>query len=216
MFFKSKHHITINPDLVKSGNFPLLVKNREWNNMTATIQNKKMKHIAQKIHETIRDMEKAKNEAVALKKKKKELTHVILESSFKINEGNESEEKLHLLEKNKNELKKTANDLDAVYEAMESLPEQINTLNLELLEETASQIYGELIEHDHKNQKLDKQVKQLREELNQLRENKEKIVVQLETWYSFLHHLIGPKEMEKLDKQIAFQPQPENESKVIE
>lgn len=206
MIFKKKPQLTINPDVVKSGDFPVLVKDAEWNRMTSSIRNRKMNQLINQIKQLITELERAKKNVQELKITKKKLTQEILTFSFMVNEGNDNLEKLNRLETEKNHLKQASQELETEQRKLEEIPGKINELNLKLLEETANQVYISLIEFDKKNRKTEEKVFRLRNELNHLRGEKETVVQQLEAWYSFLHHLVGPHEMEKLDQQISFQP----------
>ncbi len=206
MFFKKRPQLTINPDVVKSADFPVLVKDNEWKKMTSGIRNRKMNHLMDEISRQLVDLEKTKRNLQALKAAKKKLTKDILASSYLINEGDDNLEKLNRLEAERDLLRKTSQEMEAEQSKVEEIPSKINELNLKLLEETSRQVYVALIEFDKKNKKIEEKVTYLRNELNGLREEKEIVEKQLESWYSFLHHLVGPHEMEKLDQQISFQP----------
>jgi DNA repair exonuclease SbcCD ATPase subunit len=214
MIFKKKPQLTINPDIVKSGDFPVLVKDAEWNRMTSGIRNRKMSQLIDEIKRQMADLEKTKKNLLTLKATKKKLTQEILTYSYLVNEGAENLEKLDRLEVERNHLKKASLELENEQRKLEEIPSKINKLNLELLEETANQVYVSLIEFDKKNKKIEEKVSHLRNELNLLREEKEMMEKQLESWYSFLHHLVGPHEMEKLDQQISFQPSAETKDMV--
>lgn len=206
MFLKKRPQLTINPDVVKSADFPVLVKDNEWKKMTSGIRNRKMNHLMDEISRQLVDLEKTKRNLQALKAAKKKLTKDILASSYLINEGDDNLEKLNRLEAERDLLRKTSQEMEAEQSKVEEIPSKINELNLKLLEETSRQVYVALIEFDKKNKKIEEKVTYLRNELNGLREEKEIVEKQLESWYSFLHHLVGPHEMEKLDQQISFQP----------
>ena len=206
MIFKKKPQMTINPDIVKMADFPILVNDTEWNRMTSGIRNRKMNDLTIKISRQMADLEKTKKNLQALKLSKKKLTQEILTSSYLVNEGDVNLEKLNRLEVERDRLKKTSQELESEQRKLEEIPDKINKLNVELLEETVNQVYSALLEFDRKNKKIEDKVLHIRNELNRLREEKEGLENKLESWYSFLHHLVGPHEMERLDQQISFQP----------
>lgn len=205
----------LNPNIVKNSDFPLLAGDPLWKKMTLNIQSRKMKQLVQKIKEHLSELDRTKKNIPQLKAKKKQLTKEILDASHQVNESQGDSKKVLTLDKKRDELKATAKQIEEEYLLLEELPRKTQELNLELLKETAVQVYTELIDHDKMNQKLDHKIQGLRNELNQLREEKETIEAKLENWYSFLHHLVGPKEMEALDQQISFQPL-ENKKDMVE
>lgn len=206
MIFKKKPQLTINPDIVKMTDFPVLVKDTEWNRMTSGIRNRKMNELINKIKQEMTDLEKTKKNLETLKLNKKKLTQDILTSSYMLNEDNGNPKEFNHLEADRDRLKKTSLELESEQRKLEEIPDRINELNVKLLEETANQVYTALIEFDKKNKKVEDKVLNIRNELNRLREEKEVLETKLESWYSFLHHLVGPREMERLDQQISFQP----------
>jgi len=214
MFFKKCPKIHFDPEVVKAAQLPLLSKDAHWKKMTEGIRSRKMTQLIQEMEAGLQEQKQLQQKTREMKALKKQLTQEILEHSHTLNQNGASSVNLEQMDVKRDTLRHTSEELESAYVRLEGLPERVQALNLQLLEETAGVVCRQMLESDQQNQKLDQQVRELRDKLNQLREEKEQVTEKLETWYSFLHHLVGPKEMEKLDSQIAFQPQPDQQKQV--
>ena len=206
MFRKKAPQIELNPDILKNANIPLLIQDKQWKTMTKNIQNRKMKQIVRTMEEELKEQKRISNSIQTLKSDKKKVTQEILEASYAINHESGDDSALLQLEAKKELLKNISFELDQCYERLEAIPQKLKNMNFGLLQETVNEVCEHLIRTDQQNRKTDKRIRELRDEMNQLRLDKEQTEYHLETWYSFIHHLVGPKEMEKLDQQLTYQP----------
>ncbi|MEN1759129.1 hypothetical protein AAIG11_01465 [Anoxynatronum sibiricum] len=214
MFFKKCPKIHFDPEVVRAAQLPLLSRDAQWKKMTDGIRNRKMTQLMQETEVGLQEQKQLQQKIRQLKTMKKQLTQEILEHSHTLNQNGNDFSNIQQMDIKRDTLRKTSEELESAYGRLEALPDRLEDVNLQLLEETASAVCRQMLESDAQNQKLDQQIRELRDKLNQLREEKEQVTERLETWYSFLHHLVGPKEMEKLDSQIAFQPQPDQQKQV--
>ncbi|RQD67408.1 MAG: hypothetical protein D5S00_10660 [Tindallia sp. MSAO_Bac2] len=203
MLFRKKLDIELNEELIKKNKVPLLIKDPLWKSMVANIKDRKINNISQELSRLIKEEKTIEVEISRIKKTKNDITNRILEMSHKLNEKNQDQAGLEM-QKARQELREATNQLNALYEKKEELPAAIREVNFELLNATVDRASACLIREDNRNQKVEEEISQLREKLNTLREKKEEAEVKMQLYYQFLHSLLGPEQMEKLDRQLNY------------
>ncbi|SDY47144.1 hypothetical protein [Tindallia californiensis] len=203
MIFKNRPDIELNEELVKRNKVPLLIKDPLWKSMSVHIKDRKIGALSKKLEQLIKEEKMNEAEINKFKKKKTEITKNILEMSHHLNENDQ----YHLIDKmnkTKEELQKTNQHLENAYEKRERMPVEIQNANMELLSATVEKAALHLVKENEAHQKVEVEIEQVRNKLNLLRENKEKAEERIQLYYQFLHSLLGPEQMEKLDNQIQY------------
>ena len=197
----------MDPEVLKKAGVPILIKDSGWKKMTAGFQNRRMKRLVGEMEAILREQTYLKKEARQLAQAKREMTGEILAASHAMNEKTDDGTAESQMMEKRSRLLQISADLETAYEKLDRIPVMLDEMNFLLLEETTQQVCQQLADADKQNRRLDEQIRHLRSQLNEKRKEKEQIEEKLTTWYGFIHHLVGPREMEKLDQQIRFSPQ---------
>lgn len=203
MLFRKKLDIKLNEELIKKNKVPLLINDPLWKSMMANIKDRKINNISQELNRLLKEEKKIEVEISRMKKTKNDITSRILEMSHKLNEQNQDQAGLEM-QKSRQELQEATDHLNTLYEKKEELPAAIRAVNFDLLNATVDRASTCLIREDSQNQKVEEEITQLREKLNTLRGKKEEAEEKMQLYYQFLHSLLGPEQMEKLDRQLNY------------
>ncbi|SFI07750.1 hypothetical protein SAMN05192551_10652 [Tindallia magadiensis] len=203
MIFKNRPDIQLNEELVKRNKVPLLIKDPLWRSMSVHIKDRKIDALSKKLEQLVKEEKTNEAEINRFKKKKAETTKIILEMSHRLNE-NDQYHVIDKMDKTKEELQKVNQQLENAYEKRDRMPVDIQNANMELLNATVEKAALHLIKENQAHQKVEAEIEQVRNKLNVLREHKEKAEEKIQVYYQFLHSLLGPEQMEKLDNQIQY------------
>lgn len=204
MFFFSRERdesVKLTKKILKTSKIPLLIEYEPWKKLFTS-------GVSKDITDTTLEMNRMLKENVALKgeleghykEKRTTMAEIVLVSNQINEEGNhEAEVKLDQL---KNKLEELNMKIDEKTSRMEDIPKEVDELNLLLLEETVRYVYENMGSDKGALQEVNAKIEEYRKELDVLREKREKLDDKIDTMYSFLHGLVGHREMEKLDKKF--------------
>ena len=203
MFFKKKPDIELNAELLKKNKIPILVKDPTWKTMATHFNDRKVNGLSQELIQLLKEEKQVEIEINHTKKQKSTLTQQILEMSHQLNQDHQkhSDEEMP---RAKSALQETTSKLETLYQRRDEMPFLIQEANVKLLNATVDNAADQLVKEDQEHQKLEKEINQLRKELNRLREKKETAEEKMQLYYQFLHSLLGPEQMEKLDQQVQY------------
>ncbi|WP_141131326.1 hypothetical protein [Anaerovirgula multivorans] len=199
MLFRKNTDIEVDEKIIKKNRVPVLIKDKEWKNIIASSHtNKTIQFFSKQLEDLINEEKESLRQLNNNKQYKTKLMNKIIYLSDLLNRQGK-EDVLPELEKCKEEITKVNEIIDEIMDKTQDYSREIERVNLALLKETIVIVYKDItIGHD-KLLAVDQEIEELREKLGNLRDEKDELEKKNEKLYSFLHTVIGHKEMEKLD-----------------
>lgn len=211
-FSKKKINTLLDKKVIRKSKIPILVNDDNWKRIIAKNSNLRLKFFSEKLKKVINKEKKLIIEQKSIKNEKQVLLKEILLFSNLINEEEErSLDKISIqIENNKEKIDLLNKNLVEINRNIENIPIKIEEINLDLLIETIKVSYKSLNKALDKLEKTNGEVARIRSILDSLRKEKESHEANIELYYSFLHGMLGHREMEKLDIKLL---QEHNEEK---
>lgn len=206
MFLKFRKKNILDRKIIKKSGIPILIKDKGW---CAIFLGKGYRHIdslGRQLGELVEKEGLIKKEIQLKKKAREEATQRILKLSDLINSKGQ-EDSLGELEVTKEVFEGLNEELNLLYGQLEEYPGEIERVNLQLLEETVAIAYDDLLKGTTELDNIKHKIDHYRNLINNLREQQEELEKKVDYLYSFMHAMIGPGEMEKLDIHYLKEPE---------
>lgn len=193
--------IDIDYELIIRNKVPILTMDNDWKKIFGNSKNKDINNYKNILNDLIKEQRELSRKLVQLKTKKKRLMAMILNLSHEINNNNNSgvvdklaecQSQIHIINE----------EIETATFKLEMLPKEIRAANLNLLKATIKVAYKDIKSNQEELELLCSQIDELREKLKNLIETKHEKEEAINKTYSFLHGILGSKEMERLDAQL--------------
>lgn len=194
-------NIDLDEDIILKNKIPLLVLDENWLKLFGNVKFKNMQMLKEEINELLIKEGKLKEESYSLQREKSHAMKMILGISDAIN-NEDKDVDVNLLDEYKEKIENINEELDEITFQLETIPGKIRELNFELLRLTVDYGYRELKTREKKLNETNGELEELRERLRELINEKHDYEEWIDASYSFLHGMLGSKEMEKLDEKI--------------
>jgi len=198
MIFRRNKNIELDENIIKKNKIPVLIKDKTWMYIRDNCKNRSMDSLAKGLDVLVKEETTYEKQLRSMKEKKKMLMSKVINLSDLVNTQGEDRH-IPEIEKSKDEIEVLNSEIDRISEVLLEYPKRIEKANLQLLRETVKVAYKDVRTNQVHLNKLDKEINELREKLNNLRGEKEVVEKKVGVLYGFLHSLVGPEEMEKLD-----------------
>mgnify|MGYP006278544751 CR=1 FL=1 len=193
--------IDIGYDIILKNKIPILVQSEEWKNIYGDIKDKKIDDAKEKLLELLKHKKELSNKLEKLKKDKRKTMVTIINLSHKVNSNNDCDS-IDKLDESKENIIDINTDIEDLKFKLEMIPSQIRQANYELLKNTIRYSYKDLKKMESELKPLNEEIDELRDKLKGLIEQKNDYEERINDTYTFLHGILGGKEMEKLDKEF--------------
>ncbi|WP_427340363.1 hypothetical protein [Caloranaerobacter sp. DY30410] len=193
--------IDIDYEVIIKNKVPILTMDNDWKKIFGNSKNKDINNYKNILNDLIKEQRELSRKLVQLKTKKKRLMAMILNLSHEINNksNNRAVEKL---DECQSEIHAINEEIETCTFKLEMLPKEIRAANLSLLKATIKVAYKDIKSNQEELNSLCSQIDELREKLKKLIETKHEKEEAINKTYSFLHGILGSKEMEKLDTEL--------------
>ncbi len=188
--------------VLRKNDISLLILDERWNSLFKNIE--KTPEI-EKCEEKLRELLKLQARLISESKenaalKKKYLNRIMELTTDAYENGNEeSKEEMRQCEK---EIRRINNRNLDIEKELEKIPEHIRQANLTLLDYAVNIVYFRIRSDQKRVAELEKQIEETREKLRLLIDEKETLSQDYNEIYSYFHDLLGPEELEKLDRKF--------------
>lgn len=193
--------IVLDEKLIKKNKIPVLVLDKDWKSLFEKNMTRPMKKAAKNLETMVAEEKQAIRQMTIYKKQKKALMKKILQFSDEVNH-NQKEEALGKLEQAKNQILEINDQIDELQYKLETLPKEIEKLNLMLLKDTIVLAYKGIEEDSTKIDVLTEEIGKLRQQLAERWDEKITLEEGVQRMYSYLHNTLGHEETNKLDKKF--------------
>lgn len=198
MFMKE---IELDENIILKNKIPILIKEENWIALFSEVNDKTIQNYKKDLQELLKEEVKLELKIDKLQKDKKKCMIMILEISNAIN-NEEKVEEVDLLDEYKAKIHDINDKIDELTFELENIPQDIRDVNYELLKATVKYGYSKLKSNEKKLEEVTCEFDELRERLKVLLNEKINYEESINATYTFLHGMLGSKEMEKLDDQI--------------
>ena len=160
-----------------------------------------MRYIKEELTESVKKVKELEETVRTIQKEKLHAMKMILGVSSAVN-NEDKIETIGLLDEYKKRIEDINEELDEIIFQLETIPKDIRELNFSLLKATVDYGYKELKDKEKKLVSVNDELNVLRKRLQELINEKYDYEEFIDATYSFLHGMLGGKEMEKLDEEI--------------
>ncbi|SHI09257.1 hypothetical protein [Sporanaerobacter acetigenes] len=193
--------IDLDENIILKNKIPILIEDENWIKLFSDVDDKYIINHKEELEELLKEQKKIENEISSLQKEKLKCMKMILGISDAVN-NEEKVESVSLLDEYSGKIYEINDKLDDLTFQLETIPKQIREANYELLKATVKYGYRELKIKEKKLEETTEELEELKERLKELINEKHDYEEWVSGTYTFLHGMLGSKEMEKLDKQI--------------
>ncbi|WP_069648876.1 hypothetical protein [Caloranaerobacter ferrireducens] len=195
--------IDIDYELIIKNKVPILTMDNDWKKIFGNSKNKDINNYKNILNDLIKEQRELSRRLVQLKTKKKKLMAMILNLSHEIN-NNSNSRAVEKLDECQSEIHTINEEIETYTFKLEMLPKEIRAANLSLLKATIKVAYKDIKSNQEELNSLCSQIDELREKLKNLIETKHEKEEAINKTYSFLHGILGSKEMERLDAELLY------------
>lgn len=207
MFFKRKKNINTETEneLFKSTqlrhqHMPIATLDNTWHQLISDIKTPQIVALEKELTNLLKEQGKLNTDHLEYTRLKKEMLDTILNLTHEAFEL-ESKDAAKKIDNQQKMVLKINDNLEEIEEQLEGVPKKIQEVNGLLLGETVQLCYKHINTYKAKSEKLDEEIQVIRCELMNKTESKKAYDQQAEQLYQYLHQLIGPGFMEKLDNK---------------
>jgi len=193
--------IDLDENIILKNKIPILINDENWIKLFSDVDDKYIKSHKEELEELLKEQKKIENEISSLQREKLKCMKMILGISDAVN-NEEKVESVSLLDEYSEKIYGINDKIDDLTFQLETIPKEIREANYELLKATVKYGYRELKTKEKKLEETTEELKELKERLKQLINEKHDYEEWVSGTYTFLHGMLGNKEMEKLDEQI--------------
>jgi len=187
---------------LRKNDISLLILDERWNNLfEKTEKNNQILECEEKLKNLLKEQARLNTEAKEIAHQKKICMDKILQLTTEAfeNDNEEARKEMHECEK---EIKRINARLAEIDEIMEKMPDRIKEANLKLLEHTVNVVYFKMKSDQNRVRTLEKLIEETKEKLKGYIEEKASLSEDFTGIYSYFHDLLGPEELEKLDREF--------------
>lgn len=193
--------IDIDYNIILRNKIPLLVNDKNWIEIFGDVDDKNIQNFSKELKNTIKEKNEKERMLIRLKSEKKHVISKIWSLSDKINNG-DCDENIKLMDDYEKQMYDINNEIDKLTFELETMPNTIREINFKLLKATIKYFYKELKPSETRLNEINDEIETLKERLKNLLNEKYDYEEKISKSYSFLHKILGSKEMEKLDENM--------------
>ncbi len=200
--FSKGIEIDIEETIIAKNKIPILIKDPTWLKLFGDIGDRSINNARKELEDLLEKQRLTDRQLKEKDREKKKTMTKIIMLSDEINNNNSYIEGTELLGQYQQEIYKLNDEIDNLTFELEMLPKDIREANLNLLKSTVKLAYKQLAEWESSLQPFNEEMENLRNRLRELIEKKNDYEEKINTTYTFLHGLLGSKEIEKFDKDM--------------
>ncbi|AOT71696.1 hypothetical protein [Geosporobacter ferrireducens] len=193
--------IDLDEHIIRRKKIPILIESKEWRSLFEKAPTKQMLKISKDLEAMLVEEKSGALLIRNCKKQKKALMERILKLSDEVNSV-DNPVALEQLEATKKAIIDMNQQIEELQFKLDTLPREIDRLNLELLKESVGIAYEDIRNNGKEIPKLTEEILQLRQSLTEKWEEKIQKETRVQELYSYLHNTLGHEETDKLDKKF--------------
>jgi len=186
---------------LRKNDISLLTLDERWNSLFANSdKSPEILKSEERIKELLKEQSRLISESKEISHRKKPYMDRIIKLTTEAYDNNneQAKEEMQSCEK---EIKKINERLEGIEKELDNIPDLIKETNLELLEHTVIHVYLNMRAKQKRVAELEKLIEEVRCKLKEYIDEKESLSQDNTDVYSYFHDLLGPEELEKLDRE---------------
>lgn len=185
----------------RNKNAPILILDEKWNEIFPEhLQNPAIRSLVAELGALLKQQGRQVDELKGLKRYKSQMMQEIVEN-MDADDTPVGKLKRKKLDQNQKMILEVNREMEQRKEELSGLPYRIREVNTELLLESTKVCYQRFRDNEDRAKELDEDIAKLREELKYKLLEKQDREMRNDKMYVYLHSVLGPELMEKLDSQ---------------
>lgn len=192
------------PDLARMNAFkkekmPIITLDNSWHQLITEIKTPQIASLEIELNKLLKEQGKLNTDYIEYTRLKKEMLDTILALTHEAFEL-KSDEAIQKIENQQKMILKINEKLEKIEPRIDVIPEEIQLTNNTLVDESVKLCYGYINTYKQKSDHLDEEIQVIRSTLMQKTEEKKIFDKKADQLYQYLHQIVGPKFIEKLDR----------------
>ena len=185
----------------RNKNAPILILDEKWNEIFPEhLQNPAIRSLVAELGTLLKNQGRQVDELKGLKRYKSQMMQELVEN-MDADDTPVGKLKRKKLDQNQKMILEVNQEMEQRKEQLSGLPYRIREVNTELLLESTRVCYQRFRDNEERVEELDADIAKLREELKYKLLEKQDREIRNDKMYVYLHSVLGPELMEKLDSQ---------------
>ncbi|HHX60955.1 MAG TPA: hypothetical protein GX707_09635 [Epulopiscium sp.] len=207
MFFKKKQTKSnqkkdvfqeIETQQLQKEKIPIITLDHSWHQLIAEIKTPQIGVLEKELNNLVKEQGRLNTDYIEYSRLKKEMLDNILEltpEAFDL----QSEEAIKKIDDQQKMILKINEKLEKIEPRLDSVPEEIKQTNSKLVDESVRLCYDYINSYREKSHTLDGEIQVIRMTLMKKTEEKKSYDKKADQLYRYLHQIVGPQFIEKLD-----------------
>ncbi len=189
--------------ILSSKKLPIVVVDPIWHTIKEAFGTDSIKQAEKNLTEQLKEQARLTEEFTKLGKAKKKLLDDIMAASTKAQSGDMNAlNELTVIQQSVNEI---SEKLSGIEEGLEDIDKQIEETNHDIVASMVVVGYDYIDDFKGENEKLDKEIDELRNQLLEKTDRKKEVEANLKNLYLYMHSIIGHKNIEVVDTALERQ-----------
>lgn len=194
----SKNFEPIETKNLQTKKMPIITLDNSWHQLITEIKTPQIGNLEKELNKLLKEQGKLNTDYIEYTRLKKEMLDTILELTHEAFEL-KSEKAVKKIDDQQKMILKINEKLEAIEPRLDVIPEEIQKVNSTLVDESVRLCYGYINSYREKSHNLDEEIQIIRATLMKKTEEKKICDKKADQLYQYLHQLVGPKFIEKLD-----------------
>lgn len=179
---------------------PIATLDHSWHQLITEIKTPQIQILEKELTELLKQQGKLNTDYTEYTRMKKDMLDTILNLTHEAFEL-KSQDAIKKIDDQQKMILKINENLEKIESDLEVVPKRIQEVNGILLDQTVQLCYGYINQYKGKSEEMDEEIQIIRKELMDKTEVKKAYDKKAEQLYQYLHQLVGPGFIEKLDKK---------------
>lgn len=187
---------------LRKNNISVLILDERWNSLFASIsKTPEILKCEENLRELLKEQARLNTEAKDISRLKKTCMDNILKLAAEAFENNNEDAKKEMQACEK-EIKRINDRMAQIEQETERIPERIKETNVELLEHMVNVVYFRIRANQKRVRELEMLIEDTKNKLKVYIDEKASLSEDYAGIYSYFHDLLGPEELERLDREF--------------
>lgn len=197
--FKNQKRLFESTELKKQ-KMPIVTLDHSWHQLITEIKTPQIEALEKELTKLLKEQGKLNTDYIEYTRMKKNMLDTILNLTHEAFEL-KSDDAIKKIEDQQKMILKINENLEEIEKGLDTVPQRIQEVNGLLLDQSVQLSYSYMNEYRIKSEALDEEIQVIRKNLLEKTEQKKTCDQKVEQLYQYLHQLVGPGFIEKLDHQ---------------
>jgi len=185
---------------LKEQKMPIVTLNHSWHQLITEIKTPQIETLEKELTNLLKEQGRLNTDYIEYTRMKKNMLDTILNLTHEAFEL-KSEDAIKKIEDQQKMILKINDNLEQIEEGLDTVPNRIQEVNGLLLDQSVQLSYHHMNQYRVKSEELDEEIQVIRNNLLEKTDEKKTCDQKAGQLYQYLHQLVGPGYIEKLDHQ---------------